>query len=250
MDQKVEIATIVHDDIINELDNERKNSEKMLDTLRAVIDESEIRINEIKRDAFEFKRDVVMLGSPAATSLINSTNDVNNSNNALRNSTSNIKKTANTSIKPSTPVITAPPVVNNISKDKLIQEKLTRFLNDKTTQIDATVEKLKLKNIQLKIQIQKIEIQLSQKEDVGDTLHYIDFHQLQIENKQSIVKIGEKNDELIQLKQSTAKTIQILNDTKIALNDKNDEMLWLTNEIITKEKTLEKLKLGKKQLYK
>jgi len=46
------------------------------------------------------------------------------------------------------------------------------------------IEKLRLKNATLKTHIKKVEVQLKHKEEMGDVLHYIDFHQLQIENKQ------------------------------------------------------------------
>ena len=62
------------------------------------------------------------------------------------------------------------------------------------------IEKLRLKNSTLKSQITKVEAQLAQKEEVGDVLHYIDFHQLQIENKQYVASIEERNDELLQVK--------------------------------------------------
>ena len=84
-----------------------------------------------------------------------------------------------------------------------------RYFEDKLKQVDGVIEKLRLKNSTLKSQIHKIEHQLSQKEEVGDVLHYIDFHQLQIENKQHVAKIEERNDELIAVKMSTAKTIQV-----------------------------------------
>ena len=59
-DQKYEIANVVHEDLITEIDSNRKSSEKMIDTLRAVLEETEIRIGELKRDAYEFKRDDVV----------------------------------------------------------------------------------------------------------------------------------------------------------------------------------------------
>ena len=39
-------------------------------------------------------------------------------------------------------------------------------------------------------------------EEAGDVLHYIDFHQLQIENKQSVATLDELNGGLLRLKQS------------------------------------------------
>ena len=45
----------------------------------------------------------------------------------------------------------------------------------------------------------QVESQLRQKDDMGDALHYIDFHQLQIENKQYVSRIEERNDELLKV---------------------------------------------------
>ena len=45
-DQKYEIANIVHEDLLTDIDLNKKNSEKMIDTLRAVLEETEIRIGK------------------------------------------------------------------------------------------------------------------------------------------------------------------------------------------------------------
>lgn len=60
----------------------------------------------------------------------------------------------------------------------------------------------------------QVENQLKQKEEMGDVLHYIDFHQLQIENKQYVSRIEERNDELLKLKMTTGATVQTLNSQK------------------------------------
>lgn len=175
-----------------EIEVHRKNSEKMIDTLRAVLEETEIRIGELKRDAYEFKRDVVVGAENARTG-------------------------------------------------KIMSERVTRYFEDKVKQVDAIVEKLRLKNSTLKSQISKLEHQMTQKEEIGDALHYIDFHQLQIENKQYVAKIGERNDELLTVKLSTGKTIQALNELKKKLHDKLEESEWLKNEVATKKVQLQKL---------
>lgn len=185
-DQKLEIANVVHEDLLAEIEANRKSSEKMIDTLRAVLEETEIRIGELKRDAYEFKRDVVVGAENARTG-------------------------------------------------KIMAEKVVRYLDDKAKQVDAVIEKLRLKNSTLKSQINKIESQLAQKEEVGDVLHYIDFHQLQIENKQYIAKIEERNDELLTVKLSTGKTIQALNEYKRRLNLQIEEAEWLKNEVANKK---------------
>lgn len=50
-----------------------------------------------------------------------------------------------------------------------------------------------------RIRMSQVEGQLRQKDDMGDALHYIDFHQLQIENKQYVSRIEERNDELLKV---------------------------------------------------
>jgi DNA repair exonuclease SbcCD ATPase subunit len=194
IDQKYDIANIINDDINAETDSSRKNSEKMIDTLRAVLEETEIRIGELKRDAYEFKRDVVVGAENSRTG-------------------------------------------------NIMAERVTRYFEDKIKQVDSALEKLRLKNFALKSQINKIEHQLSQKEEIGDILHYIDFHQLQIENKQYVAKIDERNEELQTVKLSTSKTITALNECKRRLTEKLEESSWLEKEISSKQTVLRKLEV-------
>ena len=70
IEQKVEIANIIAEDLQAEIEQNAKSSEKMIDTLRAVLEETEIRIGELKRDAYEFKRDVVVGAENARTGKI------------------------------------------------------------------------------------------------------------------------------------------------------------------------------------
>lgn len=191
-EQKVEVANAIHEELLTEIESNRRNAEKMIDTLRAVLEETEIRIGELKREAYEFKREVVVGAENARTG-------------------------------------------------KIMAERVTRYFEDKLKQVDAVIEKLRLKNSTLKSQINKIETQLAQKEEIGDSLHYIDFHQLQIENKQYVVKIEERNEELLLVKLSAGKTIQVLNDYKKRLKDKLDEAEWLKSEVTSKTALLSKL---------
>jgi hypothetical protein len=68
--QKLDIATTINEDLQSEIDYNAKNNEKMIDTLRAVLEETDIRIGELKRDAYEFKRDVVIGAENARTGKI------------------------------------------------------------------------------------------------------------------------------------------------------------------------------------
>lgn len=192
-DQKLEISNAELEEVQKAIEETKKSSERLIDTLRAVLEETDIRIAELKKDAYEFKRDIV-IGA------------------------------------------------ENFRTGKTVAEKLIRYLEEKLRQKDAVVEKLRLKNATLKTQGQKVDSQLRQKEEMGDALHYIDFHQLQIENKQYVAKIEERNDELLKLKMTTGNTVQILNNLKRKLSSLMDESVWLRQEIASRKATTIKLK--------
>jgi len=59
------------------------------------------------------------------------------------------------------------------------------------------------------VQVRKVEQQLHQKEDMGEVLHVVDFDQLKIENQQYLDRIEERNTELLRLKATTGKAVQV-----------------------------------------
>jgi len=193
IEQKNEIASAELEEVQKEVEETKRNSERLIDTLRAVLEETDIRIAELKKDAYEFKRDIVV-------------------------------------------------GAENFRTGKTMAEKVIRYMEDKLRQKDSVIEKLRLKNATLKSQAQKVDAQLRQKEEMGDVLHYIDFHQLQIENKQYVAKIEERNDELLKLKMTTGNTVQVLNNLKRKLNNLISESEWLKNEIKTRSELCMKIK--------
>lgn len=198
-EQKYEVASSVNEDLHQEIEASKLKSEKMVDTLKAVLEETEVRITELKHDAYEFKRDVVV-------------------------------------------------GAENPRTGKIMAEKVTRYFENKFNARDVVIEKLKLKNSALKSQVFKIETQLAQKDDIDDSLHYIDFHQLQIENKQFLAKIEERNEELLSMKLTTGKTIVTLNDFKKQLGDETAEYDALNAQIMDKNVLLEKSVLECRQV--
>ena len=57
-------------------------------------------------------------------------------------------------------------------------EKLMKFMDEKFKQKVANIDKYSLKNVSLKNQIVKAEAKIKQKDEAGDDLKFIDFHQL------------------------------------------------------------------------
>ncbi|CAI9616568.1 unnamed protein product [Staurois parvus] len=95
-------------------------------------------------------------------------------------------------------------------------EKVLRYMEEKTRARDSLVDKLRLKNAALKIQKKKLQMQLKQKEEMGEVLNEVDFQQLKIENAQFLERIDERNQDLLQLKLTAGETLQVLNSYKVS----------------------------------
>jgi chromosome segregation ATPase len=145
---------------------------------------------------------------------------------------------------------------------KVAAERVSRYFEDKLRAKDALVEKLRLKNSTLKVQQKKLQMQLKQKEEMGEVLHEVDFNQLQIENKQYQEKIEERNQELLRLKLKAGNTQQVLNSYKKKLHavtvqsdhlkaeskSRNDQLTKVTAEIEAVERERLKAERVNRQL--
>merc|ERR1719198_985033 len=101
------------------MEETKKSSERLVDTLKAGLEETDIRIGELKKDAYEFKRDIVV-------------------------------------------------GAENMRTGRTMAEKVQKYMEDKLKSRDSMIDKLKLKNVTVKAQINKAEAQLKQKEEMGD----------------------------------------------------------------------------------
>ncbi|ETV96738.1 hypothetical protein H310_10054 [Aphanomyces invadans] len=95
---------------------------------------------------------------------------------------------------------------------------------------DQEVEKVRLKNINLRTHLRKLEQQLHAKEQLAEGLHLIDFEQLKIENQTLNEKIEERNEELHKLRKKTTTTVQVLTHIKEKL-----QFVLVENQNLKKE---------------
>jgi molecular chaperone GrpE (heat shock protein) len=98
-------------------------------------------------------------------------------------------------------------------------ENVIQWFEDKLKIKDALMEKLEAKNKVMKEHRYQMDIAVKHKENQGDNLHSIDFHQLQIKNQQYNQKIKDLNKELLAAKSTTVRTVQVLNSKKKELSD-------------------------------
>lgn len=80
---------------------------------------------------------------------------------------------------------------------------------------------------------------------MGDELKFIDFHQLQIENKKYVKEIEEKNTKLLDAKISSGKIGAELLEAKKKLNEIVNQISKYEKEITEKEKTIKELEQSK-----
>ncbi|XP_034281497.1 coiled-coil domain-containing protein 113 isoform X4 [Pantherophis guttatus] len=121
---------------------------------------------------------------------------------------------------------------------QLLKENSERTLQN---YLDVMKEKIHLKNDSLKVQKKKMQMQLKQKEELGEALHEVDFQQLKIENAQFLEKIDERNQELLQLKLTVGNTLQILNFYKRKLHYATAMATYLVRDIAQRKESLEKI---------
>lgn len=116
---------------------------------------------------------------------------------------------------------------------KLVAEKLVHYFNERVKGRESLINKFRDRSSGFKRQIVRLDNQLKQNEETGDTLQEIDFQQLKIENQQYLDKIDEKNVELVTLKRQVAKFNQIHNHYK-------DQLQLATQDLMEIERRIDK----------
>ncbi|KAM4011706.1 cilia- and flagella-associated protein 263 isoform 3-T3 [Anomaloglossus baeobatrachus] len=122
-------------------------------------------------------------------------------------------------------------------------EKILRYMEEKMLARDSLVDKLRLKNTALRAQKKKLQMQLNQKEEMGEVLNEVDFQQLKIENAQFLERIDERNQDLLQLKLTTGNTLQVLNSYKKKLLLTTLESVHLAKEMLSRNEILQRIEV-------
>ncbi|XP_007991701.1 cilia- and flagella-associated protein 263 isoform X1 [Chlorocebus sabaeus] len=192
VDQKLELVQKELEDTKDDLWHMRANAERDMQHHEAIIEEAEIRWNEVARAVHEFEKDILKAISKKKGSI-------------------------------------------------LATQKVMKYIEDTNRRRDNMKEKLRLKNVSLKVQRKKLLSQLRQKEEVGEALHDVDFQQLKIENAQFLETIEARNQELTQLKLSSGNTLQVLNAYKSKLHKAMEIYINLDKEILLRKELLDKI---------
>ncbi|CAG5097621.1 Similar to CCDC113: Coiled-coil domain-containing protein 113 (Homo sapiens) [Cotesia congregata] len=114
---------------------------------------------------------------------------------------------------------------------KISADKFLRYIETWTKAVDRVIDKLRLKSLTIKSQIKKARLQLRQREELGETLHLIDFQALAIENEEYLKKIDDKNRQLGQLKKITGRYNIELSNCKEQLTEQQASLKNTLKEI-------------------
>ncbi|XP_067853522.1 cilia- and flagella-associated protein 263 isoform X2 [Heptranchias perlo] len=125
----------------------------------------------------------------------------------------------------------------------IVTDTLFKYFEDKIHAKELLIDKLQLKNHAWKMLKAKLHQQLRQKEEAGEMLREVDFHQLKIENSQYLNQIEQYNQDLLELKVMTGKTQGVLNSYKRQLQRTLAETKQLTSEVKSRRQMLRKIEI-------
>jgi hypothetical protein len=105
-------------------------------------------------------------------------------------------------------------------------------------QKDEDLEKVRLKNIHLNMNLQRLEAEVAKKEQLAEGLHLIDFEQLKIENQSFNEKIEERSGEIEKFKRKRIMTVQVLSHLRMKVYALGRDMEEKAKELSDTEQVL------------
>eukprot|EP00892_Ulva_mutabilis_P012321 jgi/Ulvmu1/9461/UM052_0029.1 len=117
------------------------------------------------------------------------------------------------------------------STGKPIRPQLVEKLHNQDILKEEKLISLRLKNIELRNKLERLEQSVQEKEQLAEGLHLIDFEQLKIENQSLTEKIEERNEELLKLRRKITTTVQILTHMREKLQFVQRRVRVLTREV-------------------
>lgn len=127
----------------------------------------------------------------------------------------------------------------NPKSGKINAEIFHKFFEEKFKKLENYKKKLTEQNLNLFKQINAARKKI-EKKDKSNELQFIDFHQLQIENKKYVKEVDEKNKLLLKLKMTIGKITQDKNKCKDKLNDEIKKLQTLRQKTLEKEKNIDR----------
>ena len=145
----------------NCIEEGKNKSEAMMDTLKALLEESDIAMKELRKEAIDFQRNIIE-------------------------------------------------EAENVKTNRIDASKLVKYRQKKIKEKDNNIQKMEVKMTALKSKLSKLNSKVKKKDFGNEDLKFIDFHQLQIENKTFLGELDKKNLILQELKVKTTDIMETL----------------------------------------
>lgn len=193
LDKKYEIALSEEEHLKKCIEEGKQKSEAMMDTLKALLEESDIAMKELRKEAIDFQRNIIE-------------------------------------------------EAENVKTNRIDAGKLVRYRQKKAKEKEGNIQKMDVKMTALKSKLSKLNSKVKKKDFGNEDLKFIDFHQLQIENKTFLGELDKKNVILQELKVKTTDIMETLLKIKKELKKQTQLKLRYNKNITDKQNQIEAVK--------
>ncbi|KAI5084763.1 hypothetical protein GOP47_0000932 [Adiantum capillus-veneris] len=131
----------------------------------------------------------------------------------------------------------------HIMSGKRLSSKLLDELQDKDTEADVDIERLRIEGRQLASQLKKTQLAILKKDQLSDALFAVDYEQLRIENESLNDKLSKKNKELSELGKKTTHIVHVLSHSREKLEFVRKKITGDTGMLQSLESELSKARL-------
>ncbi|CAL7950444.1 unnamed protein product [Xylocopa violacea] len=118
---------------------------------------------------------------------------------------------------------------------KIPAERVIRFVEEWLRSANTIIERLRLRSATARMQIAKAGRQLVQREELGESLHAVDFEKLNIENQDYVKMLEEKSVYVIDMKRIAGYYHLKLTQHKQKLNDLSSALNKVKEDILSKQ---------------
>jgi len=192
MNKKLEIATSLLGDIQHEtLERKRIHSERV-DSINISLEAINLRLVDLEKDAFAFKRDVVVK-------------------------------------------------VNDENLGRGNNARVIRYFQARILGLESILGRLKVQHSDYKRKLKKLLVQSKQRDMVGTSIHFLDFHQLQIDTKRQIQRLYERTNELGRVKVIVSKHHSRLITTRETVLATENDLLSVDKAVVLRDKHMANL---------
>ncbi len=246
--EKIQLCRSLIGDIQNDRMEEQRLHEVKSDEHRIALSELQLRLNDLERDAFAFKRDVILGGAADENTSTNKNTNTNTNTNQRRADNRDGGTNEHPLLKSSSSSSSSKPkhqnqiqITDQSQKDRGAK-LLLRYHQSRLLSLESTLGRLKLERTEQKRNVHKLNLQLHQMQQDGTmNISFLDYHQLQIDNKKRAATLVQNNEILVKLKLMESRMGKKLIKLVERVKELDDERDRVEKAVVMRQKHLNRL---------